>query len=410
MTRHRSLLAVCFTGLVLTAALATAVFAQKTELEVKPAASEAKDPAATDEDTTDGKMHPPAQPLTPWISGVFLNPFLMPDFFGGLTFDWHKLVLSAELPKKSDTVFWFTRNRVVYFKTNGEQPASVEVDQKPWPDLKKPFELDFVPDFATAPDAKSVFVDGDVTMTLSPMRSSVILQVKNDRDTAIPLKFRMSMRTDKALTHQLKQTGMVLDATEDDFMPISSRPSEGNAVEAQKKKPAKPDDIADLVIEGDVDRSAVFLMKGNTLVYKDGARKGKYPSKVTVNETPWKNLEQMFVLDFVPDLDAASAYAWFQLGDGDRAFSLATATKGRLALTVTNSGDSAAHVRHTIRLPEKADAKPHRPTEDELEIMMMPYSIDAEEPFLAEEPIIIQAGNGKKAQDSKAQQGRDKAR
>ena len=390
MIRHRSLLSARLTGIVLTVALATAVFAQKTELEVKPAVSEARAPAASDEDTTDGKMHPPAQPLTPWISGVFLNPFLMPDFFGGLTFDWRKLVLSAEIPKKSDTLFWFTRNRVIYFKIDGERPTSVRVDQKPWTDLKKPFELDSVPDFATAPETKNVFVDGDVTMTLSPMRSSVILQVKNNRDTAILLKFKMSMRTDKALTNQLKQTGMVPDA------------SEGDAVEVQKKKPAKPD-IADLVIDGNVDRSAVFLMKGNMLVYKDGTWKGMYPSKVTVNETPWKNLEHVFTLDFVPDCDTASAYTWFQVSDGDRAFSLATATGGRLALTVTNSGDSAAHVRHTIHLPKKAGAKPHKLTEDELEIMMMPYSIDAAEPSLAEEPIIIPTSNGKKTQDGKAQ-------
>ena len=391
MTRHRSLLSACLAGLVLSAALATAVFAQKPELEVKPAATEAKAPAASDEDTTDGKMHPPVQPLPSWIPGApFMNPFMMPDFFAGLTFDWHKLVLTAELPKKSDTVFWFTRNRVIYFKINGEPPASVEVDQKPWTDLKKPFERDTVPDFATAPEMKSVFVDGDVRMTLSPMRSSVILQVKNDRDTVIPLKFKMSMRMDKPLTNQLKQTGTLPDASEDD------------AIEAQKKKPAKPD-IADLVIDGNVDRSAVFLMKGNMLVYKDGAWKGKYPTKVTVNEAPWKNLEHVFVLDFVPDLDTASAYTWFQVSDGDRAFSLATATGGRLALTVTNSGDSAAHVRHTIHLPKKAGEKPHKPTEDELEIMMMPYSIDADEPFLAEEPILIPANNGKKTQDGKAQ-------
>ena len=382
MIRHRSLLSTSLAGIVLTVALATAVFAQKTELEVKPAAS--------DEDTTDGKMHPPSPPLTPWISGVFLNPFMMPDFFGGLTFDWRKLVLSAEIPKKSDTLFWFTRNRVIYFKIDGERPTSVQVDQKPWSDIKKPFELDSVPDFATAPETKNVFVDGDVTMTLSPMRSSVILQVKNNRDTAIPLKFKMSMRTDKPLTNQLKQTGTLPDASEDD------------AIEAQKKKPAKPD-IADLVIDGNVDRSAVFLMKGNMLVYKDGAWKGKYPAKVTVNEAPWKNLEHVFVLDFVPDLDTASAYTWFQVSDGDRAFSLATATGGRLALTVTNSSDSAAHVRHTIHLPKKAGEKPHKPTEDELEIMMMSYSIDADEPFLAEEPILIPANNGKKTQDGKAQ-------
>ncbi len=390
MIRHRSLLSACLAGIVLTVALTTAVFAQKPELDVKPASTEAKVPAATDEDTTDGKMHPQAQPLTPWISGVFLNPFMMPDFFGGLTFDWQKLVLSAEIPKKSDTLFWFTRNRVIYFKIDGERPTSVQVDQKPWTDVKKPFELDSVPDFATAPETKNVFVDGDVTMTLSPMRSSVILQVKNNRDTAIPLKFKMSMRTDKPLTNQLKQTGTLPGASEDD------------AIEAQKKKPAKPD-IADLVIDGNVDRSAVFLMKGNTLVYKDGAWKGKYPTKVTVNEAPWKNLEHVFVLDFVPDLDTASAYTWFQVSDGDRAFSLATATGGRLALTVTNSGDSAAHVRHTIHLPKKAGEKPHKPTEDELEIMMMPYSIDADEPFLAEEPIIIPTSNGKKTQDGKAQ-------
>ena len=391
MIRHRSLLSACLAGIVLTVALATAVFAQKTELEVKPAAAEAKAPAASDEDTTDGKMHPPSPPLNSWIPGApFMNPFMMPDFFGGLTFDWRKLVLSAEIPKKSDTLFWFTRNRVIYFKMDGERPTSVQVDQKPWSDVKKPFELDSMPDFATAPEMKNVFVDGDITMTLSPMRSSVILQVKNNRDTAIPLKFKMSMRTDKALTNQLKQTGTLPDA------------SEGDAVEAQKKKPAKPD-IADLVIDGDVDRSAVFLMKGNTLVYKDGAWKGKYPSKVTVNETPWKNLEHVFTLDFVPDLDTASAYTWFQVSDGDRAFSLATATGGRLALTVTNSGDSAAHLRHTIHLPKKAGEKPHKPTEDELEIMMMPYSIDADEPFLAEEPIIIPANNGKKTKDGKAQ-------
>ena len=390
MIRHHSLLSACLAGIVLTVAFATAVSAQKPELEVKPAATEAKAPAASDEDTTDGKMHPPAPPLTPWISGVFLNPFMMPDFFGGLTFDWRKLVLTAEIPKKSDTLFWFTRNRVIYFKIDGERPTSVQVDQKPWTDVKKPFELDSVPDFATAPESKNVFVDGDITMILSPMRSSVILQVKNDRDTAIPLKFKMSMRTDKALTNQLKQTGTLPDA------------SEGDAVEAQKKKPAKPD-IADLVIDGDVDRSAVFLMKGNMLVYKDGAWKGKYPSKVTVNETPWKNLEHVFTLDFVPDLDTASAYTWFQVSDGDRAFSLSTATGGRLALTITNSGDSVAHVRHTIHLPKKAGEKPHKPTEDELEIMMMPYSIDADEPFLAEEPIIIPANNGKKTKDGKAQ-------
>ena len=396
MIRHRSLLSTSLAGIVLTVALATAVFAQKTELEVKPAASPAGEkqnpPTAADEDTTDGKMHPPSPPLNSWIPGApFMNPFMMPDFFGGLTFDWGKLVLTAEIPKKSDTLFWFTRNRVIYFKIDGERPTSVQVDQKPWTDVKKPFELDSVPDFATAPETKNVFVDGDVTMTLSPMRSSVILQVENSRDTAIPLKFRMSMRTDKARTNKLKQNVTVPDA------------SEVVAEVVRKKKPARPDNMADLVIDGDVDRSAVFLMKGNTLVYKDGARKGKYPSKVTVNETPWKNLEQMFVLDFVPDLDAASAYAWFQLSDGDHAFSLATATGGRLALTVTNSGDSAAHIRHRIRLPKKAGAKPHKPTEDELEIMMMPYSIDADEPFLAEEPILIPANNGKKTQDGKAQ-------
>ncbi|MBO4696564.1 MAG: hypothetical protein J5643_04670, partial [Lachnospiraceae bacterium] len=176
MIRHHSLLSACLAGIVLTVAFATAVSAQKPELEVKPAATEAKAPAASDEDTTDGKMHPPAPPLTPWISGVFLNPFMMPDFFGGLTFDWRKLVLTAEIPKKSDTLFWFTRNRVIYFKIDGERPTSLQVDQKPWTDVKKPFELDSVPDFATAPESKNVFVDGDITMILSPMRSSVILQ------------------------------------------------------------------------------------------------------------------------------------------------------------------------------------------------------------------------------------------
>ena len=235
----------------------------------------------------------------------------------------------------------------------------MEVDGKPWTDLKKPFELDFVPDLATAPDMENVFEDGGVTMILDPAPAGILLEVENSRDTAIPLKFRMSMRTDKARTNKLKQNVTVPDA------------SEVVAEVVRKKKPARPDNMADLVIDGDVDRSAVFLMKGNTLVYKDGARKSKYPSKVTVNETPWKNLEQMFVLDFVPDLDAASAYAWFQLSDGDHAFSLATATGGRLALTVTNSGDSAAHIRHRIRLPKKAGAKPHKTTEDELEIMLM---------------------------------------
>lgn len=381
MTRHRSLLSACLAGFVLLAALATAVFAQKTELEVKPAAS--------DEDTTDGKMHPPSPPLNSWIPGApFMNPFMMPDFFAGLTFDWHKLVLTAELPGKSYALFVFRGNRIVYASLDGADPASVEVGGKPWTDLKKPFELDSVPDFATAPDLVNVFHDGAVTMNLTHSRTADLLQlaVRNNRDTAIPLKFKMSMRTDKARTNLLKQTGTVPDASDD-----------SDVVEAQKKKPALPD-IADIVIDGDVDRSAVFLMKGNTLVYKDGAWKGKYPSKVTVNKTPWKNLEKMFVLDFVPDFATANAYTWFQVSDGDRAFSLSTATGGRLALTVTNSGDSVAHVRHIIHLPKKADAKPHKPTEDELEIMMMPYSIDAEEPFLAEEPIIIPANNTKKAQ------------
>ena len=390
MTRHRSLLSACLAGFVLLAALATAVFAQKTELEVKLAASEAN------EDTTDGKMHPPSPPLNSWIPGApFMNPFMMPDFFAGLTFDWHKLVLSAELPGKSYALFIFRGNRIVYASLDGADPASVEVGGKPWTDQKKPFELDFVPDFATAPDLVNVFHDGAVTMNLTHSRTADFLQlaVRNNRDTAIPLKFKMSMRTDKARTNQLKQSGTAADASDD-----------SDVVEAQKKKPAKPDIvIADLVIEGDVDRSAVFLMKGNTLVYKDGAWKGKYPSKVTVNKTPWKNLEKMFVLDFVPDFDTASAYTWFQLSDGDRAFSLSTATGGRLALTVTNSGDSVAHVRHIIHLPKKADAKPQKPAEDELEIMLMPYSIDAEEPFLAEEPILIPANNTKKAQDQKAQ-------
>ena len=116
------------------------------------------------------------------------------------------------MPKKSHALFVFNGNRIAYFSE--AVPASVEVDGKPWTDLKKPFELDFVPDLATAPDMENVFDDGGVTMILDPAPAGILLEVENSRDTAIPLKFRMSMRTDKARTNKLKQNVTVPDASE----------------------------------------------------------------------------------------------------------------------------------------------------------------------------------------------------
>ena len=205
-----------------------------------------------------------------------------------------KLVLAGTFDGAG--TFTFIGNRITYRHSTFDPPEKVTVNGKAWEDLKKPFELDFIPDYDTMKVTEMTGRNFISMQTLDGRLELYINDTENSRD-----KYRVSVFFEKVRTESdpAGVTGNSAGGAK-----TSDAPKTVNSVAFDPEKTgAKPAaGQKTVVIEGVIDGEGTFTFRGNKIIYKHS--RFDPPEKLTVNGREWKNLNEPFELDFTPDYSA----------------------------------------------------------------------------------------------------------
>jgi len=189
--------------------------------------------------------------------------------------------------------FIFRGDRVVYRHTSFDRPEKVTINGQPWNDLKKPFELDFIPDYSTTHVAE---MNGRNDIRLDYFRNRMELYIFDSEPSRDD--YRVSVFFDAVKT-ELSQADL-------DWIRLDSATGTANSQKTVNDVPfdpagAKPVEEGKkaIVIEGVFDGAGTFTFSGNRIVYKHATYDP--PDKLTVNGKAWNNLNKPFELDFTPD-------------------------------------------------------------------------------------------------------------
>jgi len=150
----------------------------------------------------------------------------------------------------------------------GYYPVNVTVNGKRWPNLRKPFELDFTPNLKSL---HRVGVDsGDVSFLCrcgdgyGPDRIRLVLEIKNKGPKTAPVHISLSTTA-------------------------------GKKPDMETKNPADFEDDR-ITLEGLIDGKGTFVFEGNTIRYRHDLYDP--PKDMTVNGKPWDDLSKPFELGF----------------------------------------------------------------------------------------------------------------
>jgi hypothetical protein len=189
--------------------------------------------------------------------------------------------------------FIFRGDRVVYRHTSFDRPEKVTINGRTWNDLKKPFELDFIPDYSTTHVAE---MNGRNDIRLDYFRNRMELYIFDSEPSRDD--YRVSVFFDAVKT-ELSQADL-------DWIRLDSATGTANSQKTVNDVPfdpagAKPVEEGKkaIVIEGVFDGAGTFTFSGNRIVYKHATYDP--PDKLTVNGKAWNNLNKPFELDFTPD-------------------------------------------------------------------------------------------------------------
>ena len=190
-------------------------------------------------------------------------------------------------------LFIFRGNRGVYRHTAFDMPEKVTVNGKPWNDLKKPFELDFIPDYSATNVAE---LNGRNDIRLDYFRNRMELYI-SDADPSRD-DYRVSVFFDAVKTELAPADSewIRLDSTTGTSNP--QKTVNGVPFDPAGAKPVENGEKA-IVLEGVFDGAGTFTFSGNRIVYKHSTYDP--PDKLTVNGKAWDNLNKPFELDFIPD-------------------------------------------------------------------------------------------------------------
>ena len=203
--------------------------------------------------------------------------------------------------------FVFEGNTIVYRHEGGKEPTGVTVDDEPWKDLAKPFELEFTPDFedAVIEDQSRQISMRRVDARLIPDKDKFELNVNSlgTAEYSVTIAAKNRKRTGPA--QRVSGNARIQPS------PVSG-PTDGQdhpRYPVTRPVVAQPsiDRGAKIEIKGMVDRKAAFRFGGANLVYQNYATDpskpagsepelfdGKFAWEVTVNGGIWPNLSAPF--------------------------------------------------------------------------------------------------------------------
>ena len=250
-------------------------------------------------------------------------------------------------------VFVFHGNTVEYRHEAYEQPTGISINGKSWDDLKKPFELGFVPDFG-----KAVIVEkqGRNRVELTPGKESFSLLI-DDTDSSIGVYYVTIDTTGTAprsatpegsprrapgtalereqetraeleslirslegtpgasetqlemLRKRMARADREIENMQRQAQPRNNTARNGVSVAAEVSVTTEPDQNGEIsiTIDGNIRENGHFTFQGNTISYEPREDYLKKTTMtVTVNGKPWSITNSKCTLDITPDFEKAA--------------------------------------------------------------------------------------------------------
>ena len=196
-------------------------------------------------------------------------------------------VLVLEGTFEGSGAFLFMGNMIAYSHKDGEYPADVKVDGKPWTDLTKPLKLD-----EAGIPVRIIRKEARGTVTLLPAEDFARLELDDYQDASA--SYRIEFGTKNAVPTASPSAGQQAGQ--------QAKPEQNADVKPESLHAAPSAEPGVIVLEGKLAGEGRFFVRKDSISYL-GSR-GRTPTDVKVNGTPWPDLKQPILLDgdsgFIP--------------------------------------------------------------------------------------------------------------
>ena len=201
------------------------------------------------------------------------------------------ITIKAELAGNVEFEF---REYKIFYKSDGlsDPPTDATVNGIPWPDLKKPFEMGFTPEFSSARlYAKPERVNAEV----SPENDRITVSVHASAVSPAPYRVSVAMK---------RQENAASKADAEAGAPAAQQPEK--KAEPAKKWVGDASSSGEILLklEGNLNGRGVFLFDGDTITYRHESE-AEYPRHVTIDDMPWDDLTKPFKLDYATEAPKA---------------------------------------------------------------------------------------------------------
>ena len=195
------------------------------------------------------------------------------------------ITIKAELA--GDVEFEF-REYKIFYKSDGlsDPPTDATVNGIPWPELRKPFEMGFTPEFSSAKlYAKSERVNAEV----SAENDRITVSVHASAVSPAPYRVSVAMK---------RQENAAPKTDAEALKEVTLMPKADASADASKE--------VTLMFEANVEERGFFVFTEDRIEYRPNGSRQVDPSDVTIDGKLWEDLKKPFQLGFTPDFGKAA--------------------------------------------------------------------------------------------------------
>lgn len=248
------------------------------------------------------------------------------------------ITIKAELAGNVEFEF---REYKIFYKSDGlsDPPTDATVNGIPWPDLKKPFEMGFTPDFSSA---KLYAKSGSCDVKVSAGNDRITVFVRVPAVSPAPYQVSVAMK---------RKENAAPKADAEAGTPATQQPGKKAAPAKKWVRDASSSGEILLKLEGNLNGRGIFVFEGDTITYRHESE-AEYPRNVTIDDMPWDDLTKPFKLDYATEAPNA---VLMSLG-GPRTVKLRK-SDGKFMIEIDDSVYTWPNYRIVVASQHQADRK-----------------------------------------------------